>query len=1198
MPDSPVSTPPPATADARAPARHRATTSLRRYLARLIFLAAGPLVLLAAVMAGLQVVHTSQMLDAEAAALAQSAARIVDRAIAARLSSLSLLSNDRSLSDPAERQRGHELARQFLGVYGSHVMVLDRDSKMVINTRLSWDAPMPALVQPRGRSAVAEALATRKPAAGDLVRITGYETDQVALCAPILHGDDLQGLVMTLVDRRFFEDRIRVAGSPQAWSVRLLDSLGEVIANSGADVSARSESRVFRSAVTVAPWQVEVTIPAADYWQPVASAAVMPALALLLATAAGVLGGGAAASRLQAALRALGGEQGGEPGAAPSAPSGIAEVDGLGQRLTEAAAVLRDSERSYRLMFDAHPHPMWVVDARSTRLLAVNASALRHYGYSRDEFLALRLSDIGPAEDAAILNAAQDELQDTSPNDAPKGVTAHRLKGGRMIQVEVTRSPIQFEGAQALLVLSTDVTERERLATEHEKSRQQMERALAQLRDVLARVGDGFVAMDRDFTLTYANDRAAALLGIPGPEQMVGRRKSELLPDHSHSPLHLALTRALNTQQPEVIVALFEPNGRWLENRIYPSEDGVSIYFTDITERKLTQDALIKSERDFRVLAEQIPAIVYRLQLASGLVDFVSPRIQDLGYRQADWVDRPGRLWEAIHEEDRQQVEAQVREALQSPQHVLHLSYRLRDSQGQWHHMDDHAAIIRPEDGQAPFMLGVNVDVSEAHAANAALRRSELQFRRLAEQVPAIIYRSRFSGEGPALYVSPHIASLGYSAEQWTSAEGPNWETAVHPDDVARVRAQLQDMVAQQAETTLEYRLRDAWGRWRYFIDHARLVDSDGESGPQMQGVMVEITSLKRTEQALRQAEADQRSLFEALADGVLVLDARHQVIDANASAATLLDFPRNWLLGKQLPELLPEPERERTPSLVAELLAAAEARLVQWQQRRRDGSTFPVEVSIRPAGGERYVLVFRDVTERLAAEQARINYQHDLSSLTQRLMSQERETSRHLAQTLHDHLGQSLAVSRLRLDAVTVSQGHLMADALKGEWIRVGLSLDRAIADVRLVLGDLRPPMLEEQGLLAALDNEVRVRGLDGPTLDVLLELDDGLMGTRWPADVEYCAFMVAREAIVNVRLHAAASLVRVLVAGDADHLQLEVLDDGLGIADDMRQGRPGHLGLVGMRERALAIGAEFTVERMPEGGTRVQLVWQEAAG
>jgi len=701
--------------------------------------------------------------------------------------------------------------------------------------------------------------------------------------------------------------------------------------------------------------------------------------------------------------------------------------------------------------------------------------------------------------------------------------------------------------------------------------------------------------------LTYANERAAELLGMPNLGAMVGRRKPELMPDRNTSPFHLACSRVLLNQQPETIDTLYEPTGRWFESRIYPSEEGLSVYFTDISERKRAQDDLVKSERDFRVLAEQIPAIVYRLRLATGLMDFVSPRIQDLGYTTAEWVERPGRLWEVIHPEDRPTVETSIRQALQSHQQVLHLTYRMRDSQGQWHHMDDHAAIIRPDDGQPPFMLGVNVDVTEAHLATAALRRSELQFRRLTEQVPAIIYRSRVTGDGAALYVSPHIASLGYTAEQWVSPQGPNWASSVHPEDLEGVRAQLLSIASLHAETTLEYRLRDAWGRWRHFIDHARVVEGDAgqaggdAAGMQLQGVMVEITFLKLTEQALRQAEADQRSLFEALADGVLVLDGEHQVIDANASASELLGWPRDELLRKRLPELLPAYEAARVPAAVTALLATPDGRLEQWDKRRRDGGAFPVEVSVRPAGGGRYLMVFRDVTERQAAEQARIDHQRDLSNLTQRLMSQERETSRHLAQTLHDHLGQSLAVSRLRLDAVAVAQRHHMSDTLRSEWSRIGQSLDQAIADVRLVLGDLRPPMLEEQGLLAALDNEVRVRSLDGPGLDVLLELDDGLSGVRWPTDVEYCAFMVAREAVVNAQLHAAASLVRVVVSGDRHRLQLQVVDDGRGIADDVRQGRPGHLGLVGMRERALAIGAEFSVQRVPEGGTRVLLQWQE---
>jgi hypothetical protein len=1173
------------------------STSLRRYLARLIFFAAGPLVVLAAVLAAVLVLDTRSHLEADGNLLARSAAQILDRGIAARQSGLTLLSSARSLATESERARGYELADNFRQIYGSHVLVAGLDSQMLINTRVPLDRPLPKMPQPKGRSAMAETLATGKPAIGDVVQGPVAGVPLVALSAPILRDGRLQAVLVTTLERSFFVDRLGVAGISRDWSVRLLDSVGEVIAATGPEPDHSFGSHVFRAPVGVAPWQVEIQIPAAAYWQPVVNAAVIPVLALVLATAAGLLGGGVAAGRLQSALRALDADRITER---PPA-SGIAEVDGLGLRLAESARVLHSSESSYRLLFDAHPQPMGVVHVHTQRFLAINEAAVQHYGYSREEFLAMTLADLHSAEESGRLQPLLQDLQ-AAPAEGVHdlGEWTHRVRDGRLIQVEITSSAIEFEGVAARLVLAVDVTERNALTREREAVRDAAARSLALVRDVLARVGSGFVVLDRNLVLTFANDRAAELLGLASAAAMLGKSKPELMPDRNTSPFQLACDRALLSQKPEVIETFFHPTGRWLENRIYPSEAGLSVHFIDITERKLTQDALVKSERDFRVLAEQIPAIVYRVQLATGQVDYVSPRIQGLGYTQAEWAARPGRMWEVIHPEDRPLVEDALRQALQSHQQVLHLAYRVRDTQGQWHHMDDHLAIVRPDDGQTPFMLGVNVDVTEARVATAALQRSELLFRRLAEQVPAVIYRARLSGDGPALYVSPHIATLGYTVAQWTSAAGPNWPSTLHPDDAARVRAQLRNFSPQHVESTMEYRLRDAWGRWRHFIDHSRVVDGDDpdhDAGDtQVQGVMVEVTFLKLTEQALRQAEADQRSLFEAMAEGVLVMDDEHHVIDANASAASMLGYPREELLRMRLQELLPEHERARAPGVIAALLASPDARFVQWDNRRRDGRVFPAEASVRPAGGSRYVKVFRNVTDRLASEQARVDYQRDLSNLTQRLMSQERETSRHLAQTLHDHLGQSLAVSRLRLDAVTVAQGHLMADALKSEWARVGQSLDQAIADVRLVLGDLRPPMLEEQGLLAALDNEVRVRNRDGLKLDVVLELDDAGLGTRWPADVEYCAFMVAREAIVNAQLHADASLVRVIVTGDRRRLDLEVLDDGRGIPDEMRAGRPGHLGLVGMRERASAIGAQFSVQRVPEGGTRVWLQWQES--
>lgn len=169
------------------------------------------------------------------------------------------------------------------------------------------------------------------------------------------------------------------------------------------------------------------------------------------------------------------------------------------------------------------------------------------------------------------------------------------------------------------------------------------------------------------------------------------------------------------------------------------------------------------------------------------------------------------------------------------------------------------------------------------------------------------------------------------------------------------------------------------------------------------------------------------------------------------------------------------------------------------------------------------------------------------------------------------------------------------MPQPLKARSDRVSMLLDRAIGEVREVLTDLRPPLLDDDGLAQALENEIGARTVAGRSPDVLLEIADDASGRRWPADVEYGAFMVAREAIANAREHADATLVRVVLGGTESALHLDVIDDGSGIPASLTRGRPGHLGIVGMRERASALGAHFAVKRMPESGTRVSLRWNQ---
>ena len=122
-----------------------------------------------------------------------------------------------------------------------------------------------------------------------------------------------------------------------------------------------------------------------------------------------------------------------------------------------ADAALRTSERSFRVLFAGNPHPMWVLDAGSLRFVAVNEAAVGQYGYSAEEFLERRLWDIVETE------GIERRWDPRSERDVRRLMQRHRLRGGEVIDVEVSSHSTDFAGEDAVLVLAQDVTDRVRL---------------------------------------------------------------------------------------------------------------------------------------------------------------------------------------------------------------------------------------------------------------------------------------------------------------------------------------------------------------------------------------------------------------------------------------------------------------------------------------------------------------------------------------------------------------------------------------------------------------------------------------------------------------------------------------------------------------------------------------------------------------
>jgi signal transduction histidine kinase len=213
-----------------------------------------------------------------------------------------------------------------------------------------------------------------------------------------------------------------------------------------------------------------------------------------------------------------------------------------------------------------------------------------------------------------------------------------------------------------------------------------------------------------------------------------------------------------------------------------------------------------------------------------------------------------------------------------------------------------------------------------------------------------------------------------------------------------------------------------------------------------------------------------------------------------------------------------------------------------------------------------------REAYEQLAAWHRRL----------ERTKDEERQT---LSRELHDELGQTLTALKLRLKVVP-RVGPTAVPAAVASSIDDALALvDSLIDRVRKISVDLRPPLLDELGLESALRAFVESQARVSSTRWTLQAIG---LGPRLAPELEIACFRLVQEAVTNVLRHAGASSAAIRVSRQDDRLAISVLDDGCGLSSERLQAcaRAGHLGLVGMRERARALGGELDVSSPPSSG------------
>jgi diguanylate cyclase (GGDEF)-like protein/PAS domain S-box-containing protein len=511
---------------------------------------------------------------------------------------------------------------------------------------------------------------------------------------------------------------------------------------------------------------------------------------------------------------------------------------------------------------------MAVVDADGA-ILRVNAAARALLGFEPDELVGRHYNLLVHPEQHGEARGVQLSLQQEHP-ERPDILLRVRRKDGRVILMSV--SARWSSAHRRIFVTARDVSG-------HVQARAALERSESALNGMLESIGDAFFAVDSGWRLTYANRKAGDFVGVDAA-QAIGRPLLEIAPDLVGSPSLQRYQRAMQTREAATFEVLWEPRQVWLEVRVYPNGDGISVYFHEITARREGEQALKKSEQRFRKLFNQAGDSIMIVDRELNIVAVNDQACTRFGYAREEFVrmrahDVNFGLTDASH----------LLEGLRAGQaQLLRMRKQCKDGSS----FPAEVQISRFDDEGEEFFLAVIRDLSDREQAERQLRESEQRFREIIELTPSGYLLA--DGGGALLEVNPALCALsGHAREELLGA-------GLHSLFLSFPWAILEDGAGGEfAVQGVEAVLRHRQGYHIHVLFNGSIKRAPDGRTVSLTGLMTDITDRKAAESRLR--ELATHDTLTGLPNRALLGERVQHMLDAcpqgGAVAVMFLDLDR-----------------------------------------------------------------------------------------------------------------------------------------------------------------------------------------------------------------------------------------------------------------------------------------------------------------
>lgn len=513
----------------------------------------------------------------------------------------------------------------------------------------------------------------------------------------------------------------------------------------------------------------------------------------------------------------------------------------------------------------------------------------------------------------------------------------------------------------------------------------------------------------------------------------------------------------------------------------------------------------------------------------------------------------------------------------------------------EYKHLEVYSTLYRSwfEAHLYPSVSGVSVffrDISDRKQAEEQLKASEYKYKLLFESNPLPMWMLSLPERNFIAVNSAATQLYGYSREEFLQMNAKD----IRPEeDVPRFLGEIgEPSPGVRHAGTWRHRKKDGSVINVEIITH----DIYYEGRPARLILANDITERLKTEEALRQSEEINRLIMSSSLDAIICMDLEGRIIFWNPQAERIFGWEKEEILGRPLSEtIIPARYREQHTRGLAHYLRTGEGPVlrkpVEMSAVRKKGDEFAIQLSIIPVkekGNEFFCSFIQDITERKQAEEKLRESHEQLRKLASHLQDIREEEQKRIAREVHDEIGQQ--ITGLKMDIAWLWKridGMEGMQPIEEKLKDMNLLLDAAVLTIRKIASELRPSILDDLGLVPAL--EWQTREFEKRFL-ITAQFRTSTPQLQIDSNMATGLFRLFQESLTNVARHANASLVTAELLVEDNQIRLTISDNGIGFNPEITDNKKT-LGHLGMKERVLMMKGKLDIESQPGKGTRVTI-------